>query len=56
VISLSFSEIAEAVDGQLVVGDAASVTQGQVFTDSREVGPGDIFFAKLGEVDDGISI
>ena len=52
-ISLSFSEIAEAVDGQLVVGDEATVTQGQVFTDSREVGPGDIFFAKLGQVDDG---
>jgi len=53
VISLSFSEIAEAIDGQLVAGDENTVTRGQVFTDSREVGPGDIFFAKLGEVDDG---
>jgi len=53
VISLSFSEIAEAVNGQLVSGDENSLTQGQVFTDSREVGPGDVFFAKLGETDDG---
>lgn len=52
-ISLSFTEIAEAVNGELVQGDPSSLTSGQVFTDSREVGPGDIFFAKLGEFDDG---
>lgn len=52
-ISLSFSEIAEAVGGELIGGDASQKTNGQVFTDSREVGPGDIFFAKMGEFDDG---
>ena len=52
-ISLSFQEIAEAVGGELISGDADQRTTGQVFTDSREVGPGDIFFAKTGEFDDG---
>lgn len=52
-ISLSFSEIATAVKGELVQGEPETQTSGQVFTDSREVGPGDIFFAKIGEVDDG---
>jgi len=52
-IRMTLGEIAEAVSGKLVVGDSSLVTSGQVFTDSREVGPGDIFFAKVGELDDG---
>lgn len=52
-ISLSFSEIASAIGGELVQGEPSQLTTGAVFTDSREVGPGDIFFAKLGESDDG---
>ena len=52
-IRMTLGEIAEAVSGKLVVGDSSLATSGQVFTDSREVGPGDIFFAKVGELDDG---
>lgn len=52
-ISLSFKEIAEAVNGELIQGEPENTASGQVFTDSREVGPGDIFFAKIGESDDG---
>jgi UDP-N-acetylmuramoyl-tripeptide--D-alanyl-D-alanine ligase len=53
VISLSFRDIADAIGGEIVSGDSNQSTSGQVFTDSREVGPGDIFFAKTGEFDDG---
>ena len=55
-IALTLAEIADVVDGSLRAAggrDAASVVDGTVTTDSREIGPGDIFVAKPGEVTDG---
>jgi UDP-N-acetylmuramoyl-tripeptide--D-alanyl-D-alanine ligase len=52
-IELSLQEIAAAVEGELVIGNAETRVSGNVSTDSRELGSGDIFFAKLGEKDDG---
>ena len=52
-IELSLGEICTAISGELIVGDPASRVSGNVSTDSRELGPGDIFFAKIGEKDDG---
>ena len=52
-IELSLAEIASAVNGELVVGKPSTRVSGNVSTDSRELGAGDIFFAKLGENDDG---
>ena len=52
-IELSLAEIAAAVAGELVIGDPDVVVSGNVSTDSRELGAGDIFFAKLGENDNG---
>jgi UDP-N-acetylmuramoyl-tripeptide--D-alanyl-D-alanine ligase len=52
-IELSLQEIAVAVEGELVTGNAETQVRGNVSTDSRELGSGDIFFAKLGEKDDG---
>ena len=52
-ISLSIAEISSAIDGELVVGEPEKVISGEVFIDSREVGPGDVFFAKVGDHDDG---
>ena len=56
-IALTLAEIASAVGGvlQLEPTDATpeTVVDGTVTTDSREVGPGDVFFAKRGEFDDG---
>ena len=56
-IALTLAEIASAVGGTLHLGltDATpeTVVDGAVTTDSREVGPGDVFFAKRGEFDDG---
>ena len=52
-IELSLQEIAVAVEGELVIGNAETRVRGNVSTDSRELGSGDIFFAKLGEKDDG---
>ncbi len=52
-IELSLLEITKAIGGELVVGDPGNVVSGKVSTDSRELGEGDIFFAKLGENDDG---
>ena len=52
-IELSLEEIATAVGGELVVGEAMTKVHGNVSTDSRELGAGDIFFAKLGEKDNG---
>jgi UDP-N-acetylmuramoyl-tripeptide--D-alanyl-D-alanine ligase len=56
-IALTLAEIASAVDGTLhLVGTDASadtIVDGAVTTDSREVGAGDVFFAKRGEFDDG---
>jgi UDP-N-acetylmuramoyl-tripeptide--D-alanyl-D-alanine ligase len=57
VIALKLGQIAEATSGSLRVDgtDATSETviDGSVHTDSREVEPGSIFFAKPGEVTDG---
>jgi UDP-N-acetylmuramoyl-tripeptide--D-alanyl-D-alanine ligase len=52
-IKLSLEQIAKAISGEIVVGDSASEVFGTVRTDSRLVEPGDIFFAKLGENEDG---
>ena len=52
-ISLSIAEISSAIEGELVVGEPEKVISGEVFIDSREVGPGDVFFAKVGDHDDG---
>jgi UDP-N-acetylmuramoyl-tripeptide--D-alanyl-D-alanine ligase len=52
-IELSLSEISEALNGELVVGRLDTRVAGKVSTDSRELGAGDIFFAKHGEQDDG---
>lgn len=52
-IELSLGEIATAVGGELVVGENTTRVRGNVSTDSRELGAGDIFFAKLGEKDNG---
>ena len=52
-IELSLDEIAKAIGGELVVGHPDLLVSGKVSTDSRELGEGDIFFAKLGANDDG---
>ncbi|UOE44867.1 UDP-N-acetylmuramoyl-tripeptide--D-alanyl-D-alanine ligase [Agromyces larvae] len=56
-IALTLAEIADAVDGSLHLDgtDAtpATVVDGPVTTDSREIEPGGVFFAKRGEFDDG---
>jgi UDP-N-acetylmuramoyl-tripeptide--D-alanyl-D-alanine ligase len=55
VIAMSVAEIAEAIHGRIVgPADAATrVIDGPSATDSREVVPGGVFFAKPGEVTDG---
>lgn len=56
-IAMTLAEIASAVDGTLHLdgtdATAATVVDGTVTTDSREIGSGDVFFAKRGEFDDG---
>jgi len=52
-ISLSLAEIATAINGEVVQGDASEIVSGTVQTDSRLIQVGDIFFAKLGEHEDG---
>ncbi|MEV8337959.1 UDP-N-acetylmuramoyl-tripeptide--D-alanyl-D-alanine ligase [Leucobacter sp. NPDC077196] len=56
-IALTLAEIATAVDGRLIPGDDGSgpetLIEGESQTDSREVGPGQIFFARRGEETDG---
>ncbi len=56
-IALTLAEIASAVDGTLHLDgtDATPETNvdGAVTTDSREIEPGGVFFAKRGEFDDG---
>jgi UDP-N-acetylmuramoyl-tripeptide--D-alanyl-D-alanine ligase len=51
-IPLRLREIAELVDGRLV-GDGDVVVDGPVVVDSREVGPGGLFVAMVGERVDG---
>ena len=43
-IELSIADIAAATGGR-VVGDGAVLVNGTVHTDSRQVAPGDLFFA-----------
>ncbi len=55
-IEITFSEIAAAVEGRLVLaqGDSSdAIARGVAQTDSREVREGDIFFARRGEGTDG---
>jgi UDP-N-acetylmuramoyl-tripeptide--D-alanyl-D-alanine ligase len=53
-IAISISDIAAALAaGQLRVNDEQLLVSGAVTTDSREITPGGIFFAKPGEVTDG---
>lgn len=56
-IDLTLAEIAAAVDGRLVPGRNGATAEdrisGESQTDSREVQPGQIFFARRGEETDG---
>ncbi len=52
-IALSLAEISAAIDGVLASGDATSIVDGPVETDSRRVVPGAVFFALRGETTDG---
>ena len=56
-IGLTLAEIAATTGGRVVLdrtgGDEQSVVDGASHTDSRDVGPGDIFFSKRGEFTDG---
>lgn len=56
-IALTLAEIAAATDGRLVPGragvDGTAIVTGEAQTDSREVEPGQIFFARRGEETDG---
>ncbi|MGO3734596.1 MAG: UDP-N-acetylmuramoyl-tripeptide--D-alanyl-D-alanine ligase [Canibacter sp.] len=56
-IALTLSEIARAVSGSLALGSSSAsedtVVDGISQTDSREVGEGQIFFARRGEETDG---
>jgi UDP-N-acetylmuramoyl-tripeptide--D-alanyl-D-alanine ligase len=56
-IELTLSDIAAAMSGTLHLGhsgaDASTVVSGLASTDSRELAPGGIFFAKRGEETDG---
>ena len=53
-IAMTIEEIAQAVNGRLVPEEGASrLVEGLSYTDSREVEPGGIFFAKPGEFTDG---
>ena len=52
-LSLTLAEIASALSGQIIRGDSSRVVSGAVETDSRQIVSGGIFFAKLGEKEDG---
>ncbi|WP_453984268.1 UDP-N-acetylmuramoyl-tripeptide--D-alanyl-D-alanine ligase [Brevibacterium casei] len=51
---LSAAEIATAVSGELYGVDPETLLSAGVVTDSREIGPGDIYVARRGENVDGI--
>ncbi len=56
-IALSIREIVEIVSGRVILGESSAtedtVIEGDGQTDSREILPGQIFFAKRGEETDG---
>lgn len=52
-LSLSLAEIASALAGKIIAGDGSRVVSGPVETDSRQIVQGGIFFAKLGDKEDG---
>lgn len=52
-IEMTLQEIADAIGGEIFRGEPSTVVSGNGTTDSREVVPGGIFFAKLGENEDG---
>lgn len=52
-IALTIAEIAGAINGQIVHGDPSQVVTQSADTDSRSLEKGGIFFAKLGEHEDG---
>lgn len=52
-IALTIAEIADAINGQIVHGDPSQVVTQSADTDSRSLEKGGIFFAKLGEHEDG---
>ena len=52
-IALTIAEIADAINGQIVLGDPSQVVTQSADTDSRSLEKGGIFFAKLGEHEDG---
>lgn len=52
-LSLSLAEIASALAGKIIAGDGSRVVSGPVETDSRQIVHGGIFFAKLGDKEDG---
>ena len=52
-IPMTLDQIAAAVGGRLIAADGALVVDGACDTDSRKIGPGDVFFAKPGETTDG---
>ncbi len=52
-IQLTLAEIATAINGKVIVGSEELKVSGNADTDSRAIVPGGIFFAKLGEHDDG---
>lgn len=52
-ISMTLKQIAEAVSGDIYRGDAETLVSGECDTDSRKIERGGVFFAKLGESEDG---
>lgn len=52
-LSLSIAEIAGALSGEIIRGDGNRIVAGEVQTDSRQITKDGIFFAKLGEKEDG---
>lgn len=56
-IALTLAEIASIVSGRLVLGKSSATPETQISgdaqTDSREIEPGQVFFAKRGELTDG---
>lgn len=52
-IALTIGDVAEIMSGRVIDADPDAELRGNVVTDSRDVTPGDVFFAIRGEVHDG---